>query len=45
MSACRDLNLTLIEDCAHSLCASWKGKTIGTFGAAAAFSAHRPTSI
>jgi dTDP-4-amino-4,6-dideoxygalactose transaminase len=40
MTACGDLGLTLIEDCAHSLCASWRGKSIGTFGAAAAFSAQ-----
>jgi dTDP-4-amino-4,6-dideoxygalactose transaminase len=40
MAACNELGLALIEDCAHSLCASWDGKTIGTFGAAAAFSAQ-----
>jgi dTDP-4-amino-4,6-dideoxygalactose transaminase len=40
MRVCDDLGLTLIEDCAHSLCASWRGKTIGTFGTAAAFSAQ-----
>jgi dTDP-4-amino-4,6-dideoxygalactose transaminase len=37
---CEELGLTLIEDCAHALCASWKGRAIGTFGAAAAFSAQ-----
>ena len=37
---CRELGLRLVEDCAHSLCASWRGKTIGTFGEAAAFSAQ-----
>lgn len=40
MAACSDLGLTLIEDCAHALCASWRGKTIGTFGALATFSAQ-----
>jgi len=35
-----EYGLTLIEDCAHSLCASWKGRTIGTFGIAGAFSAQ-----
>lgn len=38
--ACRDLGLTLIEDCAHALLATWNGRAIGTFGAAAAFSAQ-----
>ncbi|MBL8588618.1 MAG: DegT/DnrJ/EryC1/StrS family aminotransferase [Methylobacteriaceae bacterium] len=32
--------LSVIEDCAHAMCASWNGRTIGTFGAAAAFSAQ-----
>lgn len=40
MAACDDHGLVLVEDCAHALCASWRGKTIGTFGAAAAFSAQ-----
>jgi dTDP-4-amino-4,6-dideoxygalactose transaminase len=40
MTICRELDLKLVEDCAHSLCASWRGKTIGTFGDAAAFSAQ-----
>lgn len=37
---CRDLDIRLIEDCAHALCASWRGRAIGTFGDAAAFSAQ-----
>jgi dTDP-4-amino-4,6-dideoxygalactose transaminase len=37
---CEELNLKLVEDCAHALCSSWRGKTIGTFGDAAAFSAQ-----
>ncbi len=40
MAACRELGLKLIEDCAHSLCASWDGRTIGTFGDIGAFSAQ-----
>lgn len=40
MAVARDCGLTIIEDCAHALCASWRGKTIGTFGAAAAYSAQ-----
>jgi len=40
MAACDELGLLLVEDCAHALCAAWDGRTIGTFGAAAAFSAQ-----
>ncbi len=40
MAACRDLGLLLVEDCAHALGARWGERTIGTFGAAAAFSAQ-----
>ncbi len=40
MAVCGDLGITLVEDCAHALCASWRGRTIGTFGSAAAFSAQ-----
>ncbi|PTM40997.1 DegT/DnrJ/EryC1/StrS family aminotransferase [Bosea sp. 124] len=39
-AACDELELLLIEDCAHALCAAWGGRTVGTFGAAAAFSAQ-----
>lgn len=39
-AACDELGLLLIEDCAHALCAAWDGRAIGTFGAAAAFSAQ-----
>ncbi len=35
-----ELGLAVLEDCAHALCASWKGKAIGSFGVAAAFSAQ-----
>lgn len=37
---CEELGLLLVEDCAHALCAAWAGRAIGTFGAAAAFSAQ-----
>lgn len=40
MSVAGECNLTVVEDCAHAMCASWRGKAIGTFGAAAAFSAQ-----
>ncbi|CAN5267446.1 aminotransferase class I/II-fold pyridoxal phosphate-dependent enzyme [soil metagenome] len=40
MAACDELGLLLVEDCAHALCAAWDGRAIGTFGAAAAFSAQ-----
>lgn len=40
VAVCREVGLKLIEDCAHSLCASWRGQTIGTFGAVGAFSAQ-----
>jgi len=33
-------DLAVIEDCAHAMCASWNGRTIGTFGIAGAFSAQ-----
>jgi dTDP-4-amino-4,6-dideoxygalactose transaminase len=35
-----ELGLKVVEDCAHAMFASWKGKAIGTFGVAAAFSAQ-----
>jgi dTDP-4-amino-4,6-dideoxygalactose transaminase len=37
-SVCEELGLVLIEDCAHTLGASWDGRACGTFGAVAAFS-------
>jgi dTDP-4-amino-4,6-dideoxygalactose transaminase len=40
MAAAEELGLQVIEDCAHAMCASWKGKAIGSFGVAAAFSAQ-----
>lgn len=40
MAVAGDLGLVVVEDCAHALCASWKGRTIGTLGVAAAFSAQ-----
>lgn len=38
LALCRDCGLTLIEDCAHTLGASWDGQQAGTFGAVGAFS-------
>lgn len=40
VSVAEELGLSVVEDCAHAMCASWKGRTIGTFGAAAAYSAQ-----
>jgi dTDP-4-amino-4,6-dideoxygalactose transaminase len=40
MAACHAAGLAVLEDCAHALCASYKGRAIGTFGAAAAYSAQ-----
>jgi dTDP-4-amino-4,6-dideoxygalactose transaminase len=37
---CRRLDLTLIEDCAHTMGAKWDGRYSGTFGEAACFSAQ-----
>jgi len=42
---CQKYNLVLIEDCAHSLGASYKDKKIGTFGKAAFFSFGRDKII
>ena len=35
---CKQYNLLLIEDCAHTMGASWKGKKSGSFGDIACFS-------
>jgi dTDP-4-amino-4,6-dideoxygalactose transaminase len=40
MAAATECGLAVVEDCAHAMCATWKGKAIGTFGAAAGFSAQ-----
>lgn len=42
---CKENNLILIEDCAHSLGATYKGKKIGTFGEVAFFSFSRDKVI
>jgi len=42
---CKENNLLLIEDCAHSLGASYKGKKVGTFGKASFFSFSRDKVI
>ena len=35
---CDDLGVSMIEDCAHTMGAAWKGRPSGTFGRAACFS-------
>jgi perosamine synthetase len=45
LEICQKNNLILIEDCAHSLGATQKGKKIGTFGKAAFFSFGRDKVI
>lgn len=35
---CKKRGIFLIEDCAHALCSSWKGKHAGTFGDLGVFS-------
>ncbi len=42
---CRQHKLVLIEDCAHSLGATYKGRKVGTFGKAAFFSFSRDKVI
>ncbi len=45
LEICQQNNLILIEDCAHSLGAKYKGKKVGTFGKAAFFSFSRDKVI
>jgi len=40
MAVCERLGVTVIEDCAHTLGATWRGRQTGTFGAAGCFSAQ-----
>ena len=40
LAVCVARGLTLIEDCAHTLGAQWKGRHSGTFGTAACFSSQ-----
>ncbi len=39
-AVCEDFGITLVEDCAHTMGARWKGKRSGNFGKVAAFSAQ-----
>ena len=39
-AVCRERGITLIEDCAHTMGARWKGVRSGNFGAVACFSAQ-----
>ncbi|MBU2579240.1 DegT/DnrJ/EryC1/StrS family aminotransferase, partial [Patescibacteria group bacterium] len=45
LEICEKNNLILIEDCAHSLGAKYKGKKVGTFGKAGFFSFSRDKII
>jgi dTDP-4-amino-4,6-dideoxygalactose transaminase len=45
LEICKEKNLILIEDCAHSLGASFQGRKIGTFSKAAFFSFGRDKII
>lgn len=45
LEICPQNNLILIEDCAHSLAATYKGKKVGTFGKTAFFSFSRDKVI
>ena len=38
VATCADLGVQIIEDCAHTMGASWKGTPTGTFGLAGCFS-------
>jgi len=40
MATCDRLGLTVVEDCAHTLGATWRGRQTGTFGAVGCFSAQ-----
>jgi dTDP-4-amino-4,6-dideoxygalactose transaminase len=40
MEVCESQEITLIEDCAHTLGARWKGQMSGTFGTVACFSSQ-----
>ena len=35
---CAELGIVVVEDCAHTMAASWSGRLMGTFGAVACFS-------
>lgn len=45
LKICQENNLVLIEDCAHSLGAEYKGRKVGSFGKAAFFSFSRDKVI
>ncbi|MDO8474561.1 MAG: aminotransferase class I/II-fold pyridoxal phosphate-dependent enzyme [bacterium] len=45
MEICNRRNIILVEDCAHALGATYKGKKVGTFGEAAFFSFSRDKVI
>jgi len=37
---CKELGITLIEDCAHSLGSYWNGQAVGSFGVASCYSSQ-----
>lgn len=45
MQLAQDHDLTIIEDAAHSIDATYKGRPLGTFGSYAAFSFHETKNI
>jgi len=45
LKVCQENNLILLEDCAHSLGATYKGKKVGSFGKASFFSFSRDKVI
>lgn len=45
LAICKQYNLILIEDCAHSLGAKYKGRLVGSFGKASFFSFSRDKVI
>lgn len=44
LTICKRHNLQLIEDCAHAPGATYKGRSVGTFGAVATASVFSPTT-
>ena len=40
VALCKERDITLIEDCAHTMGARWKGVRSGNFGSLACFSAQ-----
>jgi len=45
VAICKENNLLLLEDCSHAHGARYKGKTVGSFGALAAWSLQGPKNV